>query len=286
MSSPSSSAQQALEALGARLREIRLDARLTGRDLGQLAGWHSSKISKIEHGRQTPSAEDIEGWCRFAGASDQAADLVASLRAVEGMFVEWHRMERTGLKRAQEMVAPLFERTRQFRAYDSWLVPGLLQTAAYTTAILQATAARRAVPDDVSEAVAVRMERQHVLHEGDHRFAVVIEESVLRSRIGGVDTMAGQLGHLLTIASLPSVSLGIIPMTAARTLRAVESFWIFDDERVTVELVSGWLTITQPREIVMYAKAFADLSSQALYGAKARGLITAAIDVLDVSPTP
>ncbi len=41
---------------------------------------------------------------------------------------------------------------------------------------------------------------------------MLIEESVLRNVIGGADVMAGQLGHLITVASLPSVSLGIIPM--------------------------------------------------------------------------
>jgi hypothetical protein len=130
------------------------------------------------------------------------------------MFVEWHRLERSGLRRAQEMVLPLFERTRAFRAYASWLIPALLQTAGYTAALLEAIAARRDLPDDVAEAVQVRMQRQRVLHEGDHRFAIVIEEWVLRSRIGTVDTMAGQLGNLLTVGSVPSVSLGVIPMSA------------------------------------------------------------------------
>jgi len=44
--------------------------------------------------------------------------------------------------------------------------------------------------------------------------------------------------------------------------------------------VSGWLTLTQPREIGMYAKAFSDLSELAVRGAKARALITKAIEAL------
>jgi transcriptional regulator with XRE-family HTH domain len=279
--SPSSSARAAKQALGDRLREIRVNAGLTGRHLALLAGWDRTKVSKIEHGRTTPTPADIRNWCEHAGATEQTADLVASLHAVEGMFVEWRRMERTGLRRAQESVAPLFERTRRFRAYDSWLVPGLLQTAAYTKAILSATTARRGLPDDTDEAVAIRLQRQHVLHEGDHGFAVVIEESVLRGGIGGADTMAGQLGHLLMVGSLPSVSLGVIPFQPDRVLRPVEGFWIFDEERVTVELVSGWLTITQPREIAMYAQAFNSLSAMAAYGAAAKDLILAAVQGLD-----
>jgi hypothetical protein len=49
---------------------------------------------------------------------------------------------------------------------------------------------------------------------------------------------------------------------------------------VSVELVSGWLTLTQPREIAAYSKTFSDLSEIAVRGARARTLITAAIDAL------
>lgn len=282
MPSPSSSVQQARQALGARLREIRTDAGLTGQRLAGLAGWHSSKVSRIELGTQNPSPDDIRAWCHHCRAKGQTRDLLASLQAVEGMWVEWSRLERGGLRRAQEVVVPLYERTKNFRAYDSWLIPGVLQTAGYTTALLEAIAARRDVSgDDIPEAVAVRMKRQRIIHEGDHRFSIIVEESVLRSRIGGIETMAAQLGHLLSIASLPSISLGVIPMTAARTLRAVEGFWIFDDERVNVELVSGWLTITQPREIAAYVKVFMSLANMAVFGPPARGLITSAIAALD-----
>ena len=58
----------------------------------------------------------------------------------------------------------------------------------------------------------------------------------------------------------------------------VEDFWIFDDRQVNVELVSGWLTLTQLREIAMYAKTFSELAEIAVRGAQARALITAAIN--------
>ena len=277
----SSSAWQARQALAARLGEIRKDAGLTGRALAALCGWHESKVSRIEHARTAPSADDIRVWCQHCAAPDETDELLAFLRSVEDMFVEWRRMERAGLKRAQEAVLPLWERTRIFRAYSSWLIPGAVQTPAYTKAILRAIAARRDLPDDTDEAAAVRADRLRLLREGDHRFFVVVEESVLRNVIGGADVMAGQLGHLITVASLPSVSLGIIPIGLERDLVwPVEDFWVFDDRQVNVELVSGWLTLTQPREIAMYAKAFSDLSDLAVRGAKARALITAAIDAL------
>jgi hypothetical protein len=80
---------------------------------------------------------------------------------------------------------------------------------------------------------------------------------------------------------LPSVSLGIIPDTVDRTMRwPVEDFYIFDNSQANVELVSGFLTITHPREIAMYAESFAALTKIAVYGSHARRLITAALTEL------
>src|SRR5450432_172807 len=70
--------QQAREALGYRLGAIRKDARVSGRQLAALAGWHFTKVSKIEHGRSMPSNADIELWCFHCGAESQIADLTAA----------------------------------------------------------------------------------------------------------------------------------------------------------------------------------------------------------------
>jgi transcriptional regulator with XRE-family HTH domain len=280
---PSSSARHARQALADRLREIRLDAGLTARELARVCGWHGhSKVSKIEHGRCSPSAADIEAWCA-CGVPDHSAELVAELRAADSMWLDWRRMERAGLRPAQESVRELYERTTVFRFYSSVLIPGPVQTAPYVRALLSAIRDRRRLPvDDVDAAVAERMDRQHVLTNGDRRFCVLLEESVLRHRIGGPEVMAGQLGHLLSVMTLPSMSLGIIPFTADRsTMWPVEMFFMHDDTQVNVELVSGYLTVTHPRENAMYVQAFDQLRDVAVFGAAARALITTAIDALD-----
>ncbi|MFC9971842.1 helix-turn-helix domain-containing protein [Spirillospora sp. NPDC127200] len=280
MSSPSSSVQQAQQALADRLRELRLDAGLTKRELARACGWHESKSSRIEHARRPPSEDDVRAWCSACGGEDQADDLIASLRAVNTMYVEWRRLHRTGLRRQQEARLPLYERTRHFRSYQPSLIPGLLQTRAYTTAVMHSLRHRESLPDDVEQAVDARMRRQHVLHEGDHRFAFLIEEAALRNTVCGREALIGQLDHLITCSSLPAVSLGIIPTQPDRSRWPVEGFWIFDDDQVNVELVSSYLTITQPREIREYVQAFTELSSMAVYGAPACALITSAIEAL------
>src|SRR5262249_19133243 len=101
--------------------------------------------------------------------------------------------------------------------------------------------------------------------------------------VGGPKVLAGQLHHLLSVASMPSMSLGIIPRNADRSVMwPVEMFFLFDDKQVNVELVSGYLTITQPREIAMYTKGFAGLAASAVYGAEAKKLIMDALYELDL----
>jgi transcriptional regulator with XRE-family HTH domain len=260
---------------------MRLDAGLTARQVAAAVGWHESKSSRIEHGKTPPSDADLMAWCAACGVPGRAGELIAESRATDSLWLDWRRMERTGLRQAQESVRELYERTRLFRFYSCWMIPGPVQTAEYVTAILSAIQKRRNLPDDVGAAVAERIDRQHILREGMHRFAIVLEESVLLQRIGGPEVMAGQLGHLLTVASLPSVSLGIIPLDADRSsMWPVESFFLFDNVQVNVELVSGFLTITQPREIAMYEKGFAELAEVAVYGKHARALIAAAISAV------
>lgn len=279
----SSSVQRARQALADRLREVRLDAGLTARALSAAAGWHEAKTSRIEHAQTAPSDTDIRIWCEICSAAGQMRDLIAASRAADSMWTEWRRLERPGLRRAQEAVVPLWERTRQFRIYSPCLIPGPVQTADYIQALLRAIRERRPNRiDDIEDAVRVRIAKQHVTYEADRRFTILLEENALRHRIGGPDILRDQLRHLLAAASMPSVALGIIPFLTDRSpLRPVEMFFLFDDAEVSVELVSGWLRITEPTEVAMYAEAFAKLAAMAVYGKNARGLIAAAVDALE-----
>jgi transcriptional regulator with XRE-family HTH domain len=83
--------KRARQDLGTRLRDIRRDARLTGRALAACCGWHFTKISKLEHGTQNPSEDDLRAWCHACDAADQLPDLIATVRAIESMYIEWRR---------------------------------------------------------------------------------------------------------------------------------------------------------------------------------------------------
>ncbi|MFE2497440.1 helix-turn-helix domain-containing protein [Streptomyces scopuliridis] len=279
--SPSSSVQAARRTVADRLREIRRDAGLSATDVADRTGWYKSKVSRLENAVTPPSDADIRAWCRACGADGLAADLMAASRSADNMYVEWRRLQRTGLRRLQESYVPLFERTRVFRIYCSNVVPGLLQTDAYARALLGSITAFRETPDDVSEAVAARMERSRVIREGNHRFALLVEESVLRHRVGDAETMAGQLGYLMSVMAFPAVSLGVIPFAAERHMWMVETFSVYDEEQAQVELLTAQVNVTAPSEVGQYLKAFGQFSKLAVYGAEARALITSAVHALE-----
>ncbi|RKN76085.1 XRE family transcriptional regulator [Streptomyces klenkii] len=277
---PSSSVQAARKAVGDRLREVRRDAGLTAKEVARRAGWYSSKASRLENAVTPPSDADIRAWCAACGADGSAADLIAASRSADTMYVEWRRVQRTGLRRLQESYVPLFERTRAFRIYCSNVVPGVLQTHAYATALMSAITDFHRIPNDVAEAVDARLARSHVVREGDHRFALLVEETVLRHRVGDAATMAGQLGYLLSVMAYPSVSLGVIPFSAPRRMWMIETFSVYDDVIAQVELLTAQVNVTAPTEVAQYVKAFGEFAELAVYGAEARALITAAVDAL------
>jgi len=281
----SASVEQARRALGTRLREIREDAGLTGRALAATTGWHYTKVSKLENGARPPSQADIREWCRICRADEQVPELVAAARSIETSYAEWRRQLRVGMRRAQAARLPAYERTTRFRLYEPGLVPGILQTAEYAAAVIRSFLAFSQAARDVGEAVAARMEWQRIIY-GDKEFRVILEEQALRTRVGGPVVMSGQLDRLLAVMSLPSVTLGIIPLGAERKVMPSNGFLIFDDEMVQAETVTAELTVTEPREVALYARRFDFLSKSAVTGREARGLIHHALGELTGLSSP
>ncbi|GAA0457445.1 helix-turn-helix transcriptional regulator [Streptomyces stramineus] len=278
--SPLSSAQAARAAVASRLQGLMKDAGLSGHELAARCGWHKSKSSRIARGKTAPSDADIRAWCTACGSEDQAADIIAASRNAESMYVEWKQIHRDGMRRIHERTVPLYQRTRSFRVYASNVIPGMLQTSGYATGLLKAITNFQGTPDDVADAVQARQARSRVIREGDHRFALLLEETVLYYRVSDDAAMAEQLEYLLTIMGQPNVSLGILPARAQRTVWPLEAFYAFDDKQVAVETLTAEINLTTPGEIRTYLRAFAELSQTAVRGAPARALITKALAAL------
>lgn len=278
---PSSSAKEAQRALGVRLREIRKDAGLSGRALAAATGQHFTRVSKIEHGVQPPTDKDIRDWCHACGAEEQIPDLIATARVVESAYLEFRRQSRAGMKRVVGAhTLPLYEHTSEFRIYEHNVIPGLFQTAAYCAEMLSFWIGFLDTPADLDAAVAARMDRQKVIFEGGKRFVVVLEEQALRTWFGTAEVQAGQLGRLLEMMSVPTVSLGIIPLMTERTAVASAGFWIFDGSLAALETPTASIEVTRPQEVELYTRMFEHLRVAAAFGGAARALIVRALGEL------
>ncbi|MEC3915422.1 helix-turn-helix domain-containing protein [Nocardia sp. CDC160] len=270
------SVQQQREALGERLRALRQAAGLSGSELARRAGWHQTRVPKIEYGKTKPSVVDIQLWCKLTGAQSEMPDLVASLRNIDAAYREWRRTLSGGTKQKQHEILRLMQQAKVIRAYQPSLIPGLLQTAEYASAILRRSIKFHGIPDDLDEGVAKRLERQQVLYKGDHRFHLLMGEQALYNKVGGDSVMRGQLDRLIAAMGLPRVTFGIVPLSTELPMQ-LTNFVMFDERRVTVEGITAELTITQPREIRLYHRTFDVLAGRSVTGAVARELILQAI---------
>jgi hypothetical protein len=208
-------------------------------------------------------------------------ELVATARAVDTAYVEFRRQARTGLRRLTgPHTTARYEQTKLFRIYEHNVIPGLLQTAEYTTAMLSFWLDFLGVPDDLDAAVAARMQRQQVIYRSSKRFAVLLEEQALRTWFGTAETQIGQLDRLLAVMSLAGVSLGVIPLMTERAAVASAGFWIFDETLVALETPTASIEVTRPLEVELYVKMFQVLGGAAVYGRAARALIGRVLDEL------
>ncbi|MGO9163086.1 MAG: helix-turn-helix domain-containing protein [Streptosporangiaceae bacterium] len=278
-----SSFQRAREALGIRLRELRRDARLTGAQLAAANGWHPSKVSKIEGGKQTPAEDDLEAWARVCGQPALTPELIASLRTLESHYVEHRRLFHTGMSAQQRAFSELEDQTALVRNFENVFIPGLLQTPDYARQRLAEGIEYDGAPDDLDEAVAVRMQRQQVLYRSGKRFHFVITEAVLRYRLCSGEAMLGQLDRLVTLTTMPTIRFGVIPFDAKLPLAPVHGFWLMDKRVVVVENFTASQNLTQAHEVASYVRIFDQLAGAARCDTEARAIITRVLTDLSQS---
>jgi transcriptional regulator with XRE-family HTH domain len=275
--------QQAREALGAHLRELRRGTGLNGKAFAETLGWMPSKVSKLELGQQTPTLDDLRAWVAAAGRPEAAETLAAELSALESFYQEYRRRLRSGMRSRQQEALDMEEKARTVRVFETHYVPGVLQTPGYARHLLAKGARLHGAPDDVEDAVAVRMRRQELLYRPGKQYRLLSAEAVLWSAAAAPRAiMAGQLDRLVAVTALgPDVTFGVIPFSAQWPVFVNHGFWIIGDDCVIVETLTAELRLTRPDEVQAYARVFEKLTAIAAYGAAARSLITRALLELD-----
>ncbi|SDL14687.1 Helix-turn-helix domain-containing protein [Nocardioides sp. YR527] len=268
---PSESAKR---AFGSRLKRLRLDAGITGVEMAARCGWNKSKVSKIEHGTQAPSDENIRAWAAVCGAERLVPELIAVSREIDQMWHDYKQVHKRGMQNLQLDLMDRYARTKLFRIYEGLNIPGWLQTLDYTRELFTLHAHIHGLPlENVEEAARNRMLRKKFLGTGRPAFVFVMEEYALYSNTGGRDVMGGQLDYLLEVEQMPYVSVGIIPLGQRRSLFPGEAFYLYDETLLRQEYWSASLQTSRPETISHFVRVFDALRDQAVFGAEARGII-------------
>lgn len=271
--------QQARIELGARLRQLREDAKLSGKQLAARLGWQPSKVSRIENARQTASENDVLAWGQAVGAApDVMEELLGVMATMDEQYNSWRQRHRGGLTASQENFRDLELGTRVFRVFEPGIVIGLLQTSEYARHIFTKVRRMYGGADEIDSAIRVRMQRQEVLYDPERTFHFIMPEAVLHYRLAPPEVMRGQLDRLLAVTSLPNVEFGVLPFEAQLPSAPLNGYWIYDQRMVVAATRTKELILKSPDDVEFYIKNFEEYREVAVYGDAARAVIIRALD--------
>jgi transcriptional regulator with XRE-family HTH domain len=223
------------------LRQFRDDAGLTIDQVAEKLELSASTVSRWETAHVGVRARDLKPLLDVYGVTGaQREELLQITR--ERRQQPWYQ-EYRDLPNILE--AQFEDEASAIWQYSVQLVPGLLQTEAYARAVLGAIRLD-ARPVDIDRRLELRLGRQARL-TGEHapEYWVVLDEAVLRRRVGGPTVMAEQLRRLIDAAELPTVTLQVLPFSSGEHAGMDGEFTIFhyrdpkDPDVVYVENTGG-----------------------------------------------
>ncbi|MEU6303763.1 helix-turn-helix domain-containing protein [Streptomyces chartreusis] len=262
--------------LGAELRALRTGAGLTSGEAARLAGWHQSKVSRIETGASGVKPADVRLLLDVYGVEDaQLRELLVVLAGSDegGGRHHWWHAYRGVLPPTYRDFISLESQARAMRTLETSVVPGLLQTPEYARAVTRAAVGGLDgdTDDRLDALVAVRLARQDVLRaDPPLKLSAVLDEAVLRREIGGPEVMARQLSRLMEAARLPQVRLQVLPFRAGEHVGITGPFVIFsfsstsDLDVVVLDHLTSSLYLERKEDLQAYTEAFNTLRIHAL----------------------
>ncbi|MFI9463679.1 helix-turn-helix domain-containing protein [Streptomyces xiamenensis] len=192
-----------LRTFGAVVQALREHAGLSRVELAERVRYSRHTVESVELGRRMPDeafVERAEEALGNTGALRRAArHLTRGEAGLAAWFRRWARLEREAVSLC---------------TYECRLVPGLLQSQAYARAVFN-----NSIPlltDEQTEAqLAARMTRQDMLRNRPTvPFDFIVEESVFRRRLGGVQVQSSMLDHVLELTASRNVTLQVVPLEA------------------------------------------------------------------------
>ncbi|MFF2525556.1 helix-turn-helix domain-containing protein [Streptomyces liangshanensis] len=261
-----------MDSIGKALRALRDTSGLTGDTVARRASMSAGKLSKIENGRTLPTMQDVDLVLSALGVSEEVKEqFLTTARAEVTEATAWRLLRRMGPWKHQNTIRAIEAGTAGLRLFQGQLIPGLLQTPEYATAVFSLPPA---LPDETrARTVTARLERQATLYEEGRSFHFVICEHVLRWLVCEPAVMAVQLDRLVSLSRLPRVLIGIVPLAGRMPDFPMTCFSIHDDRLVLVETFHSEITTREPKDVQTYVDTFERFAEVALYGEDMRTLV-------------
>ncbi|MFE9310468.1 helix-turn-helix domain-containing protein [Streptomyces sp. NPDC006706] len=200
--------------VGVQLAGFREDAGLSQEQSARELGFSAAKLSRIESGkgRRPPAEGDVRALLKLYGTDEYESSVLLRLLRRAGEPGWWQRYDKRLMPEWFDRLVGLQEAAAAIRTFEIQYVPGLLQTAAYTRAVVE-----RGLPTasagEVQRRVELRMRRaQLLLRQDAPQVWAVIDESVLLRVLGSREVMREQLDHLVSMAQRPNVTVQIVPL--------------------------------------------------------------------------
>lgn len=251
--------------LGALLRALRNERGLTVEQVADRLLCSPSKVSRMETGHGIATPRDIRDLCNLYEVIDKAERERLTALAREAKQQGWWQPYDLDFG----TYVGLETEAIGLRYYQCTLVPGLLQTAGYARAMLDA-AVPRLTRARIDELLEVKLTRQDILNRAEPlRLWAVLDEAALHRVVGGPKVMAAQLDRLIEVTGNPNVTVQVIAYEAGAHPAMDSTFNILEfmgsvPAVVYVEGLVGWIYIDRPAEIDKYQQVFEYLSSLAL----------------------
>lgn len=262
-------------AFGGRLRRLREDAGFgTGKEFAEHLGWIASKVSRIETGTTLPADSDLTTWIEATDTPETVAvelqDELLDLRLARN---NWKRQLRTGHADRQRQSADVEQSAARITMVEFYLVPGLVQTAEYARAVFTMAAELHESPRDTDEAVRARVRRQDALYDPDKQIEILVAEVALRYPLCPPPVLRAQVDRLISLAALPNIRLGVIPLGTVLPVITMHGYTMIDDT-IYVEINHTELTTADQDDLTLYRRLTDQLWTVAAEGDDARAMLT------------
>ena len=266
------------EALGDRLHNLRLIARMSPEEVETSLGRGAAAIGAIEEGRVAPAPVTVERLLTLYGVTaPPTREYVLSLARGERP-PSWYDAGSVPVWMAATYA--LEQRASLIRTYQTQVVPPLLQTEAYARAAIEVAGNAGLGQTSADAAVGLIRSRQALLNHGDGPVLwAVIDESVLLRSIADAETQAAQLDRLIEYAKRPNISLHIVPIDDPIYLPRSGSFTMwrfpeaFEPDVACAHAIDSDEVITDAAAVEAYHQAFTKLSVTTTMGDETHELL-------------